>query len=63
MKRDGPREQAPQPLEIVIGDDGRVTFRTVTRDTVELAEAIAPQDERVKALAKRLRRRREEKPR
>jgi len=60
--RKGPSDpRVPQHLEFVIGEDGRVVFRTVTRDSVELAEALAPQDQRVKALAKRLGRRREEK--
>ncbi len=61
MRKDTSGSAEPQPLEIVIGEDGRVVFRTVTRDSVELAEALAPQDQKVKTLAKRLGRRREEK--
>lgn len=61
MRKGSSGPKVPLPLEIVIGEDGRVVFRTVTRDSVELAEALAPQDQRVRALAKRLGRRREEK--
>lgn len=41
------------PLEIVIKSDGQVIFRTSTEEMLELAQTLAPQDERLKRRRKR----------
>jgi len=41
------------PLQIVIRGDGRVAFGTFTGDMLDIALALAPQDERLKERARR----------